>query len=100
MRHLPVRAFHPPSMSNISSLTLFPPVRPASTNEPFPVSTRPSLAPSQMSRTEPMGGIRNRPSPNCHAKTAARRLLSARSIITKVNGIIRRLFSKAKPPGI
>ncbi|KAH9021703.1 hypothetical protein EDB83DRAFT_2320440 [Lactarius deliciosus] len=41
-----------------------------------------------------------RSSPKCHARTAARRLFSARGIITKVNGIIRRLFSKAKqePP--
>ncbi|KAH9025727.1 hypothetical protein EDB85DRAFT_2149566 [Lactarius pseudohatsudake] len=41
-----------------------------------------------------------RPSPKCHTRTAARRLFSVRGIITKVNGIIRRLFSKAKqePP--
>ncbi|KAH9055708.1 hypothetical protein EDB87DRAFT_1687908 [Lactarius vividus] len=40
------------------------------------------------------------PSPKCHARIAARQLFSARGIITKVNGVIRRLFSKAKrePP--
>ncbi|KAH8982476.1 hypothetical protein EDB86DRAFT_3086141 [Lactarius hatsudake] len=41
-----------------------------------------------------------RPSPKCHGRTVTRRLFSARGIIAKVNGIIRRLFSKAKqePP--
>ncbi|KAH8999859.1 hypothetical protein EDB86DRAFT_3075531 [Lactarius hatsudake] len=41
-----------------------------------------------------------RPSPKCHARTVTRRLFSARGIIAKVNGIIRRLFSRAKqePP--
>ncbi|KAH8978441.1 hypothetical protein EDB92DRAFT_584304 [Lactarius akahatsu] len=76
MRHPPVHAFHAPSMSHISSRV-----------SPPQSVLRPQMNPF-------------RPSQKCHTRTAPRRLFSARGIITKANGIIRRLFSKAKrePP--
>jgi hypothetical protein len=71
MRHQPVHAFHAPLMSDISSL----------------------ISPQSVLRL-PMTPFR--PSTNCRAKITARRLFSLRVIITKVDGAIRRLFSRHK----